>query len=316
MDFEQDAIQAAVLDGVDAILRRHPGSDPALLVGRATYNAPLDDALAEAGYVAGESGLGSLEAALVVMRVARAGATIPVSAHTLVAPLILGTGVERPVALLTSRDAAARFGAVARTALLMEPDGAHLLSVDPAACTRIDHAWAPAMAKVAVRSDERLGDSAGERLIAWWQIGIAAEVVGLLDGAMARTLEHLRAREQFGRPIGSFQAVQHRLAELAVQHEGARWLTCEAAWQGAPPLAAVTACTAALTVAEVAVRELHQVSGATGLTNEYGLHRFTFPLVALRAEAGGVGAQRRRLAARRWLQSSPAALTGSARNAR
>jgi hypothetical protein len=300
MDFELDALQNAILDGIDGVLRRHAGGDNRQLPGDTDYDSALDDAIAQAGYRAGESELSPLEAALVVMRVARTGASIPVAAHILVGPLVLGRRFARPLALLGERGTPVRFGAVARNGLILEADGAHLLTLDPAGCRPVRHAWSPATARVSIVDDEVLDAGCAERFRDWWQVGIAAEAVGLLDGALARTLDHLRSREQFGRPIGSFQAVQHRLAELSVAHEGARWLTCEAAWLGAPPLAAATACAAAMTAAEQAVRELHQVSGATGLTNEYGLHRFTFPLVALRAETGGLGAQHRRVAAARW----------------
>ena len=300
MNLEPDADQAAILDGVDAVLRRHPRTDATAFAGRAAYHASLDDALVEAGYTAGASGLPPLEATLAVMRVARSAAMIPAAAHLLVAPLLLEAMPPRPVALLDSRTAAVRFGAVARTGLVADADGAHLLTLDPDAHQPVENLWSAATARVSVAGDTVLSPDDGERLHSWWQVGVAAEVVGLVDGALEQTLDHLRSREQFGRPIGSFQAVQHRLAELSVQHEGARWLTCEAAWLGAPPLAAATACAAALGAADRAVRDLHQVSGATGLTNEYGLHRFTFPLVALRAEMGGLGTQRRRLAAARW----------------
>ena len=300
MDLALDADQAAIVDGVDALLRRRASAGAGEFPGRAGYDATLDDALVEAGYSAA-SGLQPLEATLVLMRVARSGARIPAAAHVLVAPLMVEAMPERPVALLGARDAAARFGAVARTALVVEPDGAHLLRLDSDASRPVEHLWATAMGQVAVRDDVGLGGVSGARLLSWWQVGVAAEAVGLVDAALDKTLDHLRTREQFGRPIGSFQAVQHRLAELSVQLEGARWLTCEAAWLGAPPLAAATACAAALAAGDRAVRDLHQVSGATGLTHEYGLHRFTFPLVALRAEMGGLGTQRRRIAAARWL---------------
>jgi hypothetical protein len=302
MNFELDDDQAAIQAGVDAVLRRHPLGDPAVLPGRAAYDSALDSTLVDAGYVAGSGGLTPLDATLVVMRVARSGAAIPAAAHILVAPLVIGAMPERPVALLSTRTATVRFGAVARTGLVAESDGAHQLRLDPTRSQPVDHLWAPAMARTSIVDDRGLGAASAERLRSWGQVGVAAEAVGLLDAAVARTLEHLRSREQFGRPIGSFQAVQHRLAELSVLHEGARWLTCEAAWLGAPEAAATTACTAALTAAARAVHDLHQVSGATGLTHEYGLHRFTFPLVALRAEMGGLTAQRRRLAAARWGQ--------------
>ncbi|MER0480599.1 acyl-CoA dehydrogenase family protein [Streptomyces sp. Edi2] len=59
---------------------------------------------------------------------------------------------------------------------------------------------------------------------------LAAEAVGAADAALARTVAYVREREQFGRPIGSFQAVQHRLADLYVTLQAARSAAYYAAW--------------------------------------------------------------------------------------
>ncbi|MET9416033.1 acyl-CoA dehydrogenase family protein [Streptomyces klenkii] len=59
---------------------------------------------------------------------------------------------------------------------------------------------------------------------------LAAEAVGAADRALERTVEHVRTREQFGRPIGSFQAVKHRLADLYVSVQAARSAAYYAAW--------------------------------------------------------------------------------------
>lgn len=59
---------------------------------------------------------------------------------------------------------------------------------------------------------------------------LAAEAVGAADRALERTVAHARTREQFGRPIGSFQAVKHRLADLYVAVQAARSAAYYAAW--------------------------------------------------------------------------------------
>ncbi|MEH6379565.1 acyl-CoA dehydrogenase family protein, partial [Streptomyces sp. KLMMK] len=59
---------------------------------------------------------------------------------------------------------------------------------------------------------------------------LAAEAVGAADRALELTIEHVRTREQFGRPIGSFQAVKHRLADLYVSVQAARSAAYYAAW--------------------------------------------------------------------------------------
>ncbi|MEV6313700.1 acyl-CoA dehydrogenase family protein [Streptomyces sp. NPDC051776] len=75
---------------------------------------------------------------------------------------------------------------------------------------------------VALDALARLGGSAAAAL--------AAEAVGAADGVFARTVEYVGAREQFGRPIGSFQAVKHRLADLYVRIQAARSAAYYAAW--------------------------------------------------------------------------------------
>ncbi|MFE9005061.1 acyl-CoA dehydrogenase family protein [Streptomyces sp. NPDC007875] len=62
---------------------------------------------------------------------------------------------------------------------------------------------------------------------------LAAEAVGAADAALARTVDYVRAREQFGRPIGSFQAVKHRLADVYVAVQAARSAAYYAAWAAA-----------------------------------------------------------------------------------
>ncbi|GGR24154.1 acyl-CoA dehydrogenase family protein [Streptomyces netropsis] len=66
----------------------------------------------------------------------------------------------------------------------------------------------------------------GERVAAV----VAAEAVGAAERALERTVEYARVREQFGRPIGSFQAVKHRLADLYVAVQAARSAAYYAAW--------------------------------------------------------------------------------------
>lgn len=62
------------------------------------------------------------------------------------------------------------------------------------------------------------------------RIVACAEMVGGAQAAFDLTLDLLKQRVQFGRPIGSFQALQHKMADLALAIEGARWLIYQAAW--------------------------------------------------------------------------------------
>lgn len=100
---------------------------------------------------------------------------------------------------------------------------------------------------------------------------LAAEATGAAAGALSRTLEHVRAREQFGRPIGSFQAVKHRLADLYVRVQAARSAAYYAAWdRAAGPLALAQALEALRTVAGEAI----QLHGGIGFTWEHEAHLY------------------------------------------
>jgi alkylation response protein AidB-like acyl-CoA dehydrogenase len=115
---------------------------------------------------------------------------------------------------------------------------------------------------------------------------LAAEAVGIAGRALQAAVDHAATRTQFGRPIGSFQAVAHRLADCAAAVELARNLAYRAAWCTAAAAAGGEAETAtadeAAVTATIAAREaaLHtcesavQTLGGTGFTWEHPLHRW------------------------------------------
>ena len=119
------------------------------------------------------------------------------------------------------------------------------------------------------------------------------------------TVDYVKRRRQFGRAIGSFQAVQHRLSQCAVAIEGARWLAYEAAERGAPPGEAALAAGYATTAASQVFAETHQLTGAMGFTREHDLHVFSMRLQALRLEAGGASGHHVAAARARWLPEAP-----------
>ena len=125
-----------------------------------------------------------------------------------------------------------------------------------------------------------------------------------MRGALEVTVEYVKGRRQFGRAIGSFQAIQHRLARCAVEVEAARWLACEAAFAGAPAEAAAIAAAHACAAAQRVHAETHQLTGAMGFTREHALHVWSMRLQALRLEAGGTAAHRIAAARERWLSGA------------
>jgi alkylation response protein AidB-like acyl-CoA dehydrogenase len=72
-----------------------------------------------------------------------------------------------------------------------------------------------------------------DELVRWTALGLAAscaDLVGTMQGAVDLTVEYAKQRRQYGRSIGSFQAVQHQLADAVVQLEGSRSTALHAAW--------------------------------------------------------------------------------------
>ncbi|MET9767452.1 acyl-CoA dehydrogenase family protein [Streptomyces sp. NPDC006415] len=100
---------------------------------------------------------------------------------------------------------------------------------------------------------------------------LAAEAVGTAASALERTVEYVKAREQFGRAVGSFQAVKHRLADLYVRVEAARSAAYHAARDAeAGPLALAQA----LEAARITTGEAVQLHGGIGFTWEHEAHRY------------------------------------------
>ncbi|MFJ3171681.1 acyl-CoA dehydrogenase family protein [Streptomyces roseus] len=100
---------------------------------------------------------------------------------------------------------------------------------------------------------------------------LAAEAVGAAGQALARTVEYVRGREQFGRPVGSFQAVKHRLADLYVQVQAARSAAYYAAWD---PRQGGLALAQALEALRITAGEAIQLHGGIGFTWEHDAHLY------------------------------------------
>ncbi|MFD5485686.1 acyl-CoA dehydrogenase family protein [Streptomyces virginiae] len=100
---------------------------------------------------------------------------------------------------------------------------------------------------------------------------LAAEAVGAAGQALARTVEYVRQREQFGRAIGSFQAVKHRLADLYVQVQSARSAAYYAAWD---PDQGGLALAQGLEALRLTAGEAIQLHGGIGFTWEHDAHLY------------------------------------------
>ncbi|MEU6142307.1 acyl-CoA dehydrogenase family protein [Streptomyces sp. NPDC047081] len=123
------------------------------------------------------------------------------------------------------------------------------------------------------------------RALATARLTTAAQALGVGLALLDKTVAHVRQRTQFGVPIGSFQAVKHRLADAKIALEFARPLLFGAALTMDPAdvaAAKVTACEAAYTTARTAL----QLHGAIGYTAEYELSLWLTKARALRTAWG------------------------------
>lgn len=132
-----------------------------------------------------------------------------------------------------------------------------------------------------------------ERGLAVARLELAAELVGCTARMLDMAVGHARDRRQFGQPIGSFQAVQHRLADGYIALERARALTYRAAAMADGEVTtaelAVAACLAKAAAGEAADsvgRSAVQVHGALGMTKELDLHLFMRRAWMLSAQLG------------------------------
>jgi alkylation response protein AidB-like acyl-CoA dehydrogenase len=110
-------------------------------------------------------------------------------------------------------------------------------------------------------------------------VALAAELVGVGQRAMEMAVEYARERKQFDRPIGAYQAVSHRCAQMLLELEGARSVVYYAAWAGdnepqSLPLAAAMAKAYASDAGPRVTGSALQVHGGIGFTWEHNLHFF------------------------------------------
>jgi alkylation response protein AidB-like acyl-CoA dehydrogenase len=127
-----------------------------------------------------------------------------------------------------------------------------------------------------------------------------AYTVGAAEGALALSVQHAKDRHQFGRPIGSFQAVAHRCADMRAEIDACRVLGQRAAWTLAEQDDAAFAVGSALGYAKDALRRVamhaHQVHGAMGFSTEYDLHLYTRRIKAFELSYGSTAWHQERFA--------------------
>jgi 3-oxocholest-4-en-26-oyl-CoA dehydrogenase beta subunit len=155
-----------------------------------------------------------------------------------------------------------------------------------------------------VLGDDRVlapGAPVADWLVARATVGRCALQVGVIERALELTAEHARTRVQFGRPIGSFQAVAQRLADAYVDVEAVKLTMWQAAWllaEGVPADLAVA--TAKFWAADGGHRVAHtavHVHGGLGIDVSYPVHRYFVAAKGNEFALGGATAQLRRIGA-------------------
>jgi alkylation response protein AidB-like acyl-CoA dehydrogenase len=199
-------------------------------------------------------------------------------------------------------------GAVAGGLLLLPADGTWLLvdsaddgvAVEPLAPTDFSRPLARVVltsvpATMVAASGERVGDLAATVL--------AAEAAGVTRWALDTAVAYAKVREQFGKPIGSFQAIKHICAEMLCRAEQAAVAAADAARAAADPndrqlsIAAAVAASIGIEAAKANVKDCIQVLGGIGITWEHDAHLYLRRAYGIGQFLGGSARWLRRTAA-------------------
>lgn len=221
----------------------------------------------------GGLGLGLVEAALVAVELGRANVSEPIADTALVAAPLLGAEAQAQVAAGTLRVALAH----PINPWIADLDSAGLLLSGAATSAPPPHPERLDSVDPLRRLFAAVGSADDDALLNRAALITAAQLVGAAERMLELATDYAKTREQFGQPIGSFQAIKHHLATVAVKIEFARPVLWRAAYalehgQARAPIhvshAKVAASDAAMLAAETAI----QVHGAMGYTYEVDLH--------------------------------------------
>jgi hypothetical protein len=290
MDFRLTPDQDALVSAIDKLAQAFE-LKPAEFRGFALVGHELERELEDGQYfdIARIPELGPLAAAMAVERLARLPYTAEIALSMLVRPQLQGEW-PRPLAVIES-GRPGRFAVAARTILVI--DGESIGMAQPTAndVQPVESLFAYPMGTLKAGAKLTLFSSdAAANTRKWLRVALAAEASGLLHAAISSTVEHITLRKQFGRPLGSFQALRHRMAECAVLAGGVRWLALKAAATADAGDAALAAMHAQESATRV-IYDVHQMLAAMGMTLEHPLHLWTYRLKALLSELGGRGGQ-------------------------
>jgi hypothetical protein len=294
--------QAALLSTVSTILSK--ARRRLVLDGnKASFDAELDAELESNGMLDSASypDFGLSTAALVVHEVCRSASIAEVASSAILRPLVC-PDAPRPLAVLSADPArAVRFLPIARAVLFLSEEEASWVPVSASDIETVDGYFAYPMGRLrnpeaCLARANAVADLARVRGLA--ALAVAAEITGVLQGGLDSVCAHVTERRQFGRPLGTFQAVQHRLAAAASNIAAAKWLALKAG--SGTGIDALVAKAFAQGAVDTVVYDLHQFLGAMGLTLEHPLYRWTYRAKLLKSEHGGADQSCRSLADAAW----------------
>jgi alkylation response protein AidB-like acyl-CoA dehydrogenase len=293
MDFDLNDEQKEIKRVANELLTsRSPFTKVRQAAEAGAYDPALWDELVELGWpgisVSAEHGgqeLGAVGLAVLVEELGYACAATPFFSTATAAAVIQATGSpkqqSRWLPALASGEATAGIGT--RELAADADEAAVIVLLDGDEAVLVDRAEAEVRPLVSIDATRRfatvgaegetLGGGAADRIRA----ALSAEVVGVCQRALDMTLEYVKDRKQFGVPVGSFQAVSHRCAQMLLSTESARSAAYFAAWAAdddpdrLPEAAALAAASAADGGREVTASAI-QAHGGIGFTWEADVH--------------------------------------------
>lgn len=302
MRFEPNEDQATFLSVLEQMMA---SSDAAWRASgdwaRFDWSDGFDTTLEANGFYdcAAEKSLGVVTAADMIHRLNGLPIVVEAAASSMLRPFC-APDLSRPLAVIEGNiHGPTRFLPVARSVIHLGRDSVRVAELQPDSVETVESLFAYPMGKLADASLDWQPVAGAGAIRDRWRVAVAAEISGSLGGGLDSVLAHVRDREQFGRPLGSFQAIQHRLAEAAVTIDAARLLILKAAQTGDP----VDSVMALAYVQEASTRiiyDFHQFMGAMGLTLEHPLHRWTYRAKLLKSSLGGARENQVRIAKRHW----------------
>jgi len=177
------------------------------------------------------------------------------------------------------------------------------VTIEPQRMTDGDAAGRLELALADLPGDRLLGRADEGQVTGWLvaraTVGLCAQQLGVLERALELTAAHAKSRTQFGRPIGSFQAVAQRLADAYIDVEAVRLTMWQAAWRISAGLPGETEiATAKFWAADAGHRVAHtavHVHGGVGIDISHPLHRYFTAAKRLEFALGGATTQLRRI---------------------